>query len=75
MAMTSSHASMGLFDGLIIDEVIDSYDTQMEEIGAEPGAETSHDFVENEFNHIVDAVVITVIAWAVIVIVSSSLCH
>ena len=64
MLSIASTRAMGLFDSLIIDEVTASLDTQTEAGGADP---TSTEFVESEYTHIVDAVVITVIAWVVVV--------
>jgi|SaaInl74LU_5_DNA_1037368.scaffolds.fasta_scaffold49263_2 hypothetical protein len=72
MLSIASTRAMGLFDSLIIDEVTASLGTQTEAGGADP---TSTEFVESQFTHIVDAVVITVIAWVVVVIVSLCLSY
>eukprot|EP00984_Skeletonema_dohrnii_P038036 scaffold40822_cov155-Skeletonema_dohrnii-CCMP3373.AAC.3 len=56
MLSIASTRAMGLFDSLIIDEVTASLDMQTEEGGADPA---STEFVESQFTHIVDAVVIT----------------
>ena len=57
---------MSLLDSFIVNEITVSLDTQTEELVDEP---TSAEFVQS-YIHIVDAVLITVIAWVVVVIVS-----
>jgi hypothetical protein len=64
--MASTHASMFVFDALIIDEITASLEKQTDDVGAK----TSSEFLRTEYTHIIDAVVVTVIAWVVVVVVS-----
>jgi hypothetical protein len=70
MVMATTHASMGLFDALIVNEITASLETQTEDVGGAEASREQEEFLKSEYTHIVDAVLVTVIAWVVVVVVS-----
>lgn len=68
LSIAGTHAFKGLFNKLIIDEITGSFEQTEEPVPSGAAAEPTQ-FVQS-YIHIVDATLITVIAWAVVVVVS-----
>ena len=68
LSIAGTYAFTGFFDSLIIDEITGSFEQTEEPVPQGAAAEPTQ-FVQS-YIHIVDATLITVIAWTVIVVVS-----